>query len=261
MNSGVLSVEQAIRRGGRAGSLAVSVPLLLLAAAGWWWSQRMATSGHDSGMSGMPSMGATMSVASFALAWVAMMAAMMLPAVVPVVRLYGVAAARGRAAPTAFFVLGYLAIWTAMAAPAYLAWQALEQPLAEGRPWVARVAGATLLAAALWQFTPLKTACLRHCRSPLGFFMRYSGKIASPSGAARMGAAHGVFCLGCCWAIFAVLVALGVMNLAWMLALTALIVLEKNAPRGEGFARAGAVAFGLIGIALLLDTSILMQLT
>lgn len=238
----------------------VGVPVLLLgcAAAGWWWSRR---AGADDG-AGMEGMAMTsMSLGAFVLAWVAMMAAMMLPAVIPVVRLYALAAARGRAAPTSFFTLGYLAVWSAVAGPAYLAWRALEEPLADGRPWVARVAGVTFIVAALWQVTPIKAACLRHCRSPLGFFMRFGTGIRSPLGALRMGAAHGGFCFGCCWAIFAVLVVLGTMNLAWMAALTLLIVLEKHAPWGERLASGAAVMLAGLGAWLVLEPSILTRLT
>jgi predicted metal-binding membrane protein len=201
-----------------------------------------------------------MSAGAFILAWVAMMAAMMLPAVLPVVRLYGHAAARGRAAPTAFFVLGYFAVWAMTAAPAYLVWRALEQPLADGAPWVARVAGVTFLGAAAWQLTPLKSTCLRHCRSPLGFFLRFGGAIRRPLGAARMGALHGAFCFGCCWAIFAVLVVLGTMNLVWMAVLTGLIVLEKKAPHGEKVALGAGAALAGVGALLLVDTSMLVHL-
>jgi predicted metal-binding membrane protein len=249
-----------IRRDGVGVTLGVPMALLALAVAGWWWSVRMAPDAGG-GMDGMTAMQASMSAGAFVVAWVAMMAAMMLPAVVPVVKLYALAAARGRAAPTGFFLLGYLAVWSAVSAPAYFAWRALEDPLAQGQPWVARLAGATFLAAAVWQFTPLKTLCLRHCRSPLGFFLRFGGQIRRPFGAARMGAAHGAFCFGCCWAIFAVLVVLGTMNLAWMAGLTLLIVLEKNAPRGEAIALVAGVAFALVGGLLLVDSSILMSLT
>ena len=236
MRAGEMRLEPLARCDGAAMRLGLPAALLVLAGVGWWWSQRMAPGAADDAMPGMGAMGgmdavgASMSLGGFVLAWVAMMAAMMLPAVLPVVRLYGRAAALGRAAPTSFFVLGYLAVWATMAAPAYFAWRALEAPLADGEAWVARVAGATFLAAAVWQFTPLKRVCLRHCRSPIGFFLRFGAGIRSPAGALRMGAAHGAFCLGCCWAIFAVLVVLGTMNLAWMVILTALIVLEKYAP-------------------------------
>ena len=239
-------------------SVAVPVVLLGCAVAGWWWSRQ---AGTDDGV-GMDGMAMTsMSLGAFVLAWVAMMAAMMLPAVIPVVRLYALAVAQGRAAPTSFFTLGYLAVWSAVAGPAYLAWRALEEPLADGQPWVARVAGATFLAAAIWQVTPLKAVCLRHCRSPLGFFMRFGTGIRRPLGALRMGAAHGGFCFGCCWAIFAVLIVLGTMNLAWMAALTVLIVLEKNAPRGEQLATGAGVVLAGLGSWLVLEPSILTKIT
>lgn len=237
--------------------LALGLPagLLLLAVAGWWWSARMAGDMAGGGMGG------TLSLGAFVLAWAAMMAAMMLPAVLPVVRLYARAAAKGRVAPMPFFVAGYLVLWTAVALPGYLGWRLLETPLAEGQAWAGRLAGATLLAAAVWQVSPLKSVCLRHCRSPLGFFLRFGGRIRRPAGALRMGAAHGAFCFGCCWALFAVLVALGTMNLLWMLLLTALIVLEKHAPRGEQIAVVGALALAAVGTVLLTDPSMLVHLT
>lgn len=261
MSTGAARLGRRIRGDGAALTFGVPIVLLLLALAGWWWSARMAGDAGGGGMAGMDAMGTSMSLGAFVVSWVAMMAAMMLPAVLPVVKLYARAAALDRVAPTTFFGLGYLAVWASMAAPAYLAWRGLEDPLAAGRPWVSRVAGATFLAAALWQLTPLKSACLRHCRSPLGFFMRFGGKAKRPLGAARMGATHGAFCFGCCWAIFAILVVLGTMNLAWMVALTALIAVEKNAPHGEAISVAAGIAFAVLGGLLLVDTSILMDLT
>lgn len=243
-------------------TLGLPVGLLLLAAGGWWWSVRMAgdMAGGEMG-GGMHGMGETLSLGAFAVAWTAMMAAMMLPAVLPVVKLYAQAAAKGRAAPVPFFVGGYLALWSSLAVPGYLAWRELEIPLAEGQAWAARLAGATFLAAAVWQLTPLKSICLRHCRSPLGFFLRFGGRVRRPSGALRMGLAHGAFCFGCCWALFAVLVALGTMNLLWMALFTALIVLEKQAPHGERIAVAGAAALALAGAVLIADPSMLVHLT
>ncbi len=253
-------------RGRRTGAdLGTTVALLGVAGLGWFWSQRMAgdMSGAGDGMDGMTGMSSLregMSLGGFVVAWVAMMAAMMLPAILPVVRLYTRAAERGRAAPTGYFVLGYLVVWAGLAGPAYLAWRALDQPLADGRPWVARLAAVTFLAAAAWQLTPLKSACLRHCRSPMGFFLRAGGSIRRPAGALRLGATHGAFCVGCCWAMFAVLVVLGTMNLAWMVAITALIVLEKHAPHGERIALGAGVLLGLTGVLLLADASFLTLL-
>ena len=171
------------------------------------------------------------------------------------------AAAQGRAAPVPFFVTGYLGLWTAMALPGYLGWRAIQTPLAEGQGWVGRLAGGSLIAAALWQLTPLKAVCLRHCRSPMGFFLRFGGHVTRPTGALRMGVAHGLFCLGCCWALFAVLVTIGTMNLLWMAIFAGLIVLEKNGPQGERVARAASVAFTVLGTVLLIHPSTLAHLT
>ena len=243
----------------------VWMPLALLATAavGWWWSIRMAA--DMTGMGGIGEMDGigmgAISLGAFLLGWGAMMAAMMLPAVLPVVRLYGQAATAGRAAPVAFFAAGYLAVWSLTGLPGYFAWRALDAPLAEGQHWAARLAGVVLLVAAAWQVTPLKSVCLRHCRSPMGFFLRFGGRIGRPWGAFAMGVSHSGFCVGCCWALFAVLVAVGTMNIAWMIALTGLIVLERNAPGGERIALAGAVVLGVVGAALLLDPSLFPRIT
>lgn len=246
--------------------LGVPVGLLVLAAVGWWWSLRMDVEMGPAAMEGMDAMGNSampeaMSFGAFALAWAAMMAAMMLPAVLPVVRLYGRAATLGRAAPLPFFVGGYLALWIVTGIPAYVAWTELEQPIAEGATWVGRLAGGILIAAAVWQVTPLKAWCLRHCRSPMSFFMRYGKGIAEPAGAFRMGLSHAAFCIGCCWTLFAVLVAVGTMNVVWMVPLAALIVLERNAPRGELIARSAAAGLAALGLVLLLSPATFVHIT
>ena len=107
----------------------------------------------------------------------------------------------------------------------------------------------------------IKAICLRHCRSPLGFFLAAGNRLRRPLGALRMGATHAAYCIGCCWALFAVLVALGTMHLPWMVALTALIVAEKHHPRGERLATAGALAFAALGTALLLEPATLVRIT
>jgi predicted metal-binding membrane protein len=251
-------------------ALRIGVPTALigLAAVGWWWSARVAAemSGRrmdPMAMDSMPgemtngAMAGPMSFAAFLLAWLAMMAAMMLPAILPVVMLYARAAGQGTVAPLPFFVAGYLALWTALALPAYLAWRALELPMSDGRAWAGRVAGATLIVAAVWQISPMKSACLRHCRSPLGFFMRYGKRLRRPTGALRVGAIHGGFCIGCCWALFAVLVATGSMSLLWLIVFTALIVLEKNFRYGERIALAAAPVLAALGVALLVSPSLI----
>lgn len=242
--------------------------LFAMAGLGWWWSARMASDMSPRGSAAMNEMAAMEAVAhdaiglgAFISAWLAMMTAMMFPAIAPIVRLYGRAAAAGRVAPLPFFVAGYIAVWTSMGLPAYVAWRALMDPIAEARPWAARVAGVVLLAAAAWQLTPLKSMCLRHCRSPISLFLRFGGNVARPLGALRMGITHGLFCLGCCWALMAVLIAMGTMNLAWMAALAGLIFLEKNASWGERFAHVGAAGFAVLGLALLLQPQWITSLT
>jgi predicted metal-binding membrane protein len=232
----------------------VPVALITLAGAGWWWSVHVA---EDMTGGGMDPMAGPMSLGAFVVAWVAMMAAMMLPAVLPVVKLYARAAARGSIAPVPFFVGGYLAVWTVLALPAHLAWRWLQMPLAGGSAWAGRVAGATLVVAALWQLSPLKSICLRHCRSPLGFFMRYGEQVRRPAGAFRAGVIHGAYCIGCCWALFAVLVASASMSLLWLVVFTALIIIEKNSRYGERVALAVAPALVALGLALLIAPSLI----
>jgi predicted metal-binding membrane protein len=159
------------------------------------------------------------------------------------------------------FVAGYIAVWTLLGLPGYLGWRALMDPVSEGRPWAGRLAGVVLVAAAGWQVTPLKQTCLRHCRSPMSFFMRFGGSVARPFGAARMGATHGLYCVGCCWALMAVLVAVGTMSLVWMAGLALVILLEKNAPQGERIAVVVAMVFVALGALLIAHPSTLTTVT
>jgi predicted metal-binding membrane protein len=176
--------------------------------------------------------------AFFITTWVVMMAAMMFPSVAPMVHMY-VNIQRGRrrrgmAAPvgaTACFVAGYLVVWSAAGVLAYLAFKAGARiggtsiSWAHGGRWIA---AGVLLVAALYEVTPLKRACLSHCRSPISFVLG-SWRSGRP-GAVQMGIKHGAWCLGCCWALMAALFALGVMSLAWMTVIAALIALEKLLP-------------------------------
>jgi predicted metal-binding membrane protein len=240
--------------------------LLILAGLGWWWS---AVSAGDMGGDGMamephPGMSmepqAAMSFVAFLVAWVAMMAAMMFPAVLPVVRLYARAAANGHAAPVAVFVGGYIALWAVVGIPAFFAGSRLNEPLMQGSPWAGRVAGAVAVAAGLYQLTPLKSVCLRHCRSPLSFFLRHGKHLDRPTGAFVAGGRHGMFCVGCCWMLMALLVAFGAMQLAWMLVLAVLILLEKAAPFGERLAQVTGAALLVLGVALLVHPAFVTHL-
>jgi predicted metal-binding membrane protein len=175
----------------------------------------------------------------FAVVWVTMMAAMMLPSLVPAALTY--ARAVGGAGPrrasatvaTSLFTGGYLLTWLGAGVLAYaliegvrsldLSWLAWD----EGGPYVA---GAVIVAAALYQLTPAKARCLRHCRDPRSLTRHWRSGLA---GALRMGAEHGGYCVGSTWALMAVLFAIGVMNLTWMAVVAALVAIEKLAPWRE----------------------------
>jgi predicted metal-binding membrane protein len=179
--------------------------------------------------------------------WVVMMAAMMLPTTMPMVLVFGTLnRSRGEARRTVAFVAGYVALWTAFAAAATAAQWTLQ---ATGllSPMIVSMSplfsAALLTIAGAFQFTPLKQACLRACRTPLGFLL--TDWRAGLWGAARMGVRHGLYCLGCCWALMALLFVGGVMNLLWIAALTLLVAMEKLAPKGEILAKAlGALMIG-----------------
>jgi predicted metal-binding membrane protein len=170
-------------------------------------------------------------VAWFLGVWIVMMAAMMFPSVAPTVALYTRMATRQpRPAPFAF-TLGYLLVWGAAGLVAYGVFTGVRTVLGAELAWDRAgqwVAGGVLLMAAAYELTPMKDVCLSKCRSPLGYLL---GEWRSgTSGALRMGAGHGAWCLGCCWALMAALFALGVMNVAWMALVAALIALEKMLP-------------------------------
>jgi predicted metal-binding membrane protein len=195
-------------------------------------------------------------LAAFVVAWAIMMAAMMLPAVTPMLLLYRTIAGKSMSTNTAFvstwiLVSGYLLVWTVVGVGVYaLTGLGVElagrSGLAGHERWASIVLGAILVVAGLYQFTPLKHACLRQCQSPFGFIMGHwrGGTI----GALRMGIVHGLYCLGCCWALFAVLVAAGVMSLAWMLLLTLVVFAEKVLPMGRRTAYGVGAAFLVLGI-------------
>lgn len=234
--------------GGRDALRKIVLPLLLVAAAAWTLTVR----------SGSDSMG--MSATTFVVAWVVMMIAMMLPAVAPVVALYALAARRGLVAAIPFFVGGYLLVWAVSAAPAYAVARAVNDPLMQGEPWMQRIVGGTVLAAGVFQLTPLKAVCLSHCRSPLSFFMARTTSMRRGSTALRAGVGHGLYCLGCCWALMAILIVLGGMQLAWALGLAAVITLEKLAPWGAATTRIVAAAAVGLGFAVLISPGIVDHL-
>jgi len=179
--------------------------------------------------------------------WVAMMAAMMFPSVAPVAILWTktiVAKAAGveRAARLAEFVAGYLLAWTGYGLLAFAALVGTER-LVEATPEVAKWLGVGIFAVAgVYQLTPLKDACLRHCRSPMLALLHYANFKGSARDL-RVGLHHGLYCVGCCWGLMIVLVAVGVMNVAAMAGLAAVIFLEKLWSRGPLLTRVVGIAF------------------
>ena len=184
----------------------------------------------------------------------------MLPAVTPVVRLYQRAAAAGRAAPTSVFVSAYLAVWALTGVPAFLLWRGLAMPLTGGATWALRTAGAALLVAGAFQFTPAKRTCLRHCRSPLSSFMRLTRSVGRPGGAFRAGLLHGTYCCGCCAALMALLVTASAMSLWWALLLAVAAFVERNVGWGATFASCLGAGLLVFGAVVLVRPSLLMPL-
>jgi predicted metal-binding membrane protein len=187
--------------------------------------------------------------------WVTMMAAMMLPSAVPMVLAFNrVSAERARresapAVQTWVFVAGYLVAWTAYGLLAYAVYRTAKSVAPHFLGWTSGgryVAAAALVAAGLYELTPLKEVCLRRCRLPFHVVVR--GWRGGPLGALRMGADHGLSCVGCCWGLMLALFALGVMSLLWMAMIAAVIFVEKVLSAGDRFAPFVGAAFATLGI-------------
>jgi predicted metal-binding membrane protein len=195
-------------------------------------------------MNGLAPQAMPWSVAEFAIAfamWAVMMIAMMTPSATPMILLYARVARQARAqkhpfASASWFSAGYLLAWTAIALMASLL-QLLLVRAAVLTPMLTLastiVGGLVLIAAGLYQWSSLKSACLIQCRAPLVFLQRQGGFRGTPSGALLLGLRHGVYCVGCCWALMALLFVVGVMNIFWIAALAIIVLVEKLAPRGE----------------------------
>jgi predicted metal-binding membrane protein len=202
------------------------VALLFAAGALAWWSTADRMAGMDAGPgTGLGALGWFLGV------WVVMMAAMMLPSVAPTVALYAKMTRRRGLGRSLVFTSGYLLVWGAAGAVAYGLFRLGRSVLGDDLAWQSGgrwFAGGVLVVAALYELTPLKDVCLEKCRSPLGFLL--GAWRDGLRGALVMGARHAAWCVGCCWALMAALFALGVMSLAWMAVVAALIALEKTLP-------------------------------
>jgi predicted metal-binding membrane protein len=237
-------IEAALRRD----RLVVGACIAAVAGLAWLYLWRMAASMHG---------GMEAGIAMTVLMWTVMMVAMMLPSASPAILLYAAMvrknAESGVALPAAWlFVAGYLLVWAGFGIAAALLQAALEHAglltpmLSSASPWLS---GALLLAAGVYQLTPLKSLCLSRCREPVQFLVTHwrPGR----AGALRMGAAHGAYCVGCCWTLMLLLFVVGVMNLAWVALIAAFVLVEKLLPAGRLSSRFAGIALLLAGVAAL----------
>jgi len=220
-----------------------SAVLLLAAAVGW-----LVTAGLASDMGAMS---ATMGLgpAGFVGVWTLMMAAMMLPSMSPLTRLYLGTLGDHRARRSFLLALGYLTVWAAFGVVAFALAEGAERLAANTPGWAHATAVGICLVCGIYQMTSLKDRCLARCRTPLGQLLRYRS-MTGPVVDLRVGAGHGAWCVACCWSLMVVLIAFGVMNLIAMAILTAVILVEKLAAPGRWFSvLVGAAAFALaIGV-------------
>jgi predicted metal-binding membrane protein len=232
----------------RAGGLTYAVLLVLTALA--WWRTLATPMDHDMAGMGMIMAPSVPDLLAYVGAWAFMMAAMMLPSAIPMIALYAVtqrgSAPAIRAARAVSFALVYLAVWALTGVPIYVAGLGL---MAVGPRTLAYVTAAVLVAAGVFQFTPLKRMCLRHCRSPLGFLLDGRWRPGWRGGLA-LAWRHSLHCLGCCWALMLVLVVAGAMGLPWVLAIACVVAAEKLLPNGERFGRGTGFVLALLGVAV-----------
>lgn len=241
----------------------------LAAVAGLAWAYTLTGVGMPEAGAGMRSMTGMAGAAMFdpmpwslghaalmVLMWWLMMIAMMLPAAAPMMLLFAAVNRKQRIVgnpyvPTGIFVAGYLSMWGLFSVLATAGQWGLESTglLVDMASASTILGGAVLLAAGLYQLTPIKQACLRHCRSPIMFLTQHWRQ--GPGGALRMGLAHGAYCLGCCWFLMALLFFGGIMNVLWIAGLALYVLFEKTVPAGHWLSYAAGVGLSLWGLAVL----------
>jgi predicted metal-binding membrane protein len=243
-----VAVYAASRLPARLNVIAVAAVLLVGALVAW-----IITVARMQGMDEGPgtSLGA---LGGYVGIWVTMMSAMMLPSVAPMVLFFAhVSKERARRGsgfvPTWIFVAGYLAVWTTYGLLAYGVYRLVSAVDAGILAWNGGgpyIAGLAIVGAGLYELTPLKQLCLRHCRSPLQFVL--SGWRSGRAGALRMGVDHGAYCVGCCWGVMVILFALGVMSLLWMAVVAAVIFVQKALPGANRLSTPLGLAFIAFGV-------------
>jgi len=257
------AIEAVLRRDRVIVAAAVVVLTALAWAYVWWLAADMDVGGMDmsdfrmipAGMGLMMPATAPWTTTEFAFVfgmWAVMMIGMMTPSVAPMLLIYArvgrEAAHQGKPlAASAYFAAGYLLTWIGFALVATSAQWALERaalltPMMAGASDI--LGGVVLIAAGLYQWTPLKHACLRQCQAPWWFIQRRGGFRPDARGALALGVRHGSYCIGCCWALMALLFVGGVMNVLWIAAIAILVLAEKVIPAGRVISRtAGAGLF------------------
>jgi len=234
----------------------VGAALLVIAALALGYTYWLATGFDMSGM--MSGEYVPWSAAYFAfmlVMWIVMMIGMMTPTVAPMILLYAAFARRNTYkhvfAPPGWFLAGYLLAWSGFALVATLLQWWLEK-LALVTPMMAgtsrTLGGVALIAAGIYQWLPAKQACLTSCRAPLAFVQRHGGFQSTARGSLRLGALHGLYCVGCCWAVMVLLFAFGVMNLTWIAGLMVFVLLEKLLPWPMLVSRAAGAAAIMTGV-------------
>ena len=266
------AIEAVLRRD----RVIVAAALVMLTALAWayvWWlGTDMEIGGMDmsgfrmipAGMGLMMPTSAPWTAMEFAFVfamWAVMMIGMMTPSATPMILIYArvgrQAARQGKPlAASAYFAAGYLLTWTGFAVAATSAQWALERA-ALLTPMMAAASdmfsGAVLIAAGVYQWTPLKDACLRQCQSPLLFIQRHGGFRSDLLGTLALGARHGAYCIGCCWVLMALLFVGGVMNVLWIAAIAILVLAEKVIPAGRVISRIAGVGLFAGGAWLLVQ--------
>jgi predicted metal-binding membrane protein len=249
--AGLVSAFAAARA--RLGLVAV---LFVLSGVAWWSTVDRMRGMDDGPGTGLGTLGWFLSV------WLVMMAAMMFPSVAPTVALYSRMTRERSAAAPLIFASSYLLTWGAAGVVAFVVSDAGGRLLGDALVWDRAgrwFAGGILLAAAVYEFTPAKNVCLSKCRSPLGFLL--SSWRNGLSGALGMGVRHGAWCVGCCWALMASLFALGVMSIAWMALVAALIAVEKTLPWRRTATYGTAVVLAALGLLMLVAPEAIPGLT
>jgi len=243
----------------------ITVGLLTVLAAGSWWLTIERARGMDDMTIGLTSVATAMmpfdmNAAVFMLMWITMMIAMMFPTIAPIVLLHRALMRRSGTgtSSTVTFALGYLAVWAA-AGIAPLTALVVFRHFSSGTAWVPYAAGVVLVVAGAYQFTEWKAICQRACQSPMGFLVTHN--VGSNLGSAfRTGVSHGLFCLGCCWALMTVLFVVGLMSLPWMAAISVVFLIEKHWKHGLLLARLVGAAVALAGLSVLVHPAVLTTL-